>query len=32
MKFLNDNQEWLFPIAFTVIITILMAIVSHFMN
>lgn len=32
MKFLKDNSEWLFPIAFTVILTIIMAIASHFMN
>ena len=32
MKFLKDNQEWLFPVAFTIGLTILMAIAAHFMK
>ncbi len=32
MKFLKDNQEWLFPVVFTLALAVLMAIAAHFLN
>ena len=32
MKFLKDNSEWLSPIAFTIALTMVMAIVAHFIE
>ena len=32
MKFLKDNSEWLFPLAFTLALTFIMAIAAHFIG
>ena len=32
MKFLKENSEWLYPIIFTVVLTLIMAIIAHFIN
>ena len=32
MKFLKDNWEWLFPLLFTVLLALIMAIAAHFIE